>query len=222
MAMERLETGVSELDNLMLGGIPKGSLILVLGPPGSGKSILSKLFLHKGIVNDEIGLLLSTSESESIIKETFRLFNWQIPEEKLNILDCYSWRLGGKEAKNSVPITSLTEISLLLTKKLNQLSSYKGKIRFVLDSFSDFVKYSGADRSIRFLDTIHSKLREFGVSGMILLEEGMHTPRTVVAVEYSTDGTLRMKFTESGRYMMVSRMITTPVLPRWIPFVIGK
>lgn len=220
--MERAAIGVAELDNAMLGGIPKGSLVLVLGPPGAGKSILSKLFLYRGASNGEVALLLSTAESESIIRETFRLFNWNGIDDKLSIIDCYSWRLGKHEAKNSAPLTSLTEVSLLLSRRLGELSEYRGRIRFVLDSFSDFVKYSGVERSIRFLDSMHSKLREMVVSGLVLLEEGMHAQRTVTAVEYSTDGTLRMRLTENGRYMMVSRMVATPIMPRWIPFVIGK
>ncbi|MDG6910281.1 MAG: recombinase RecA, partial [Nitrososphaerota archaeon] len=36
--MHRLKVGVPELDAALLGGVPKGSLVLVLGPPGAGKS----------------------------------------------------------------------------------------------------------------------------------------------------------------------------------------
>ncbi|HZU97446.1 MAG TPA: ATPase domain-containing protein [Planctomycetota bacterium] len=38
----RIETGVRNLDPLFGGGLPKGSTILISGPPGSGKTILTQ------------------------------------------------------------------------------------------------------------------------------------------------------------------------------------
>src|SRR6201989_3192970 len=41
---DRLSSGISELDQLLGGGIDKGSSTLVLGPAGTGKSLLSIVF----------------------------------------------------------------------------------------------------------------------------------------------------------------------------------
>jgi circadian clock protein KaiC len=38
----RIGTGVRNLDDLVKGGIPKGSIVIVAGPPGSGKTILAE------------------------------------------------------------------------------------------------------------------------------------------------------------------------------------
>ena len=51
---------------------------------------------------------------------------------------------------------------------------------------------------------------------MVLLEEGVHDEKTVKSVEYATDGTIRMKFSEQGRFMMVSRR---PISERCRPVV---
>lgn len=40
--MARLETGVRNLDDLFHGGLPKGSSIVIGGPPGAGKTILTQ------------------------------------------------------------------------------------------------------------------------------------------------------------------------------------
>lgn len=57
--MERVETGIGGLDNLINGGLPKHSTTLVSGPPGSGKSILCFQFLYEGIQHGEKGLFLT-------------------------------------------------------------------------------------------------------------------------------------------------------------------
>ena len=53
----RVSTGVSELDRMMGGGIPKGSSLLVAGSSGSGKTILSMQFIAEGAKHGEPGLL---------------------------------------------------------------------------------------------------------------------------------------------------------------------
>jgi KaiC/GvpD/RAD55 family RecA-like ATPase len=224
MTVQRLSLGVPELDQAILGGVPKGSLVLVLGPPGAGKSILGKLYLHGGLKAGDFAFLVSTSETEQAIADTLSQFNWAGGvAEKLRVLDCYSWRLGGKRSKYSVPLTSLTDVSLTLTKLFGDSGVKEGgNERVVIDSFTDFIKYDGVDKSLKFLDYLRAKLREFGVTGLLLLEEGVHAPRTIAAVEYSTDGTIRMRVSDQGRFMMASRMQSTPIAQRWIPFTIGR
>ena len=38
----RVETGVRNLDALIRGGLPEGSVSIIAGPPGSGKTVLSQ------------------------------------------------------------------------------------------------------------------------------------------------------------------------------------
>jgi KaiC/GvpD/RAD55 family RecA-like ATPase len=47
--IERVKTGVKGLDELLSGGLPKESITLVSGPPGSGKSIFCYQFIATGI-----------------------------------------------------------------------------------------------------------------------------------------------------------------------------
>jgi KaiC/GvpD/RAD55 family RecA-like ATPase len=47
--IERVKTGIKGLDELLSGGLPKESITLVSGPPGSGKTIFCYQFLATGI-----------------------------------------------------------------------------------------------------------------------------------------------------------------------------
>ena len=46
---ERVPTGIDGLDPLIEGGFPKGSLVLLAGNPGTGKTIFSMQFLYRGV-----------------------------------------------------------------------------------------------------------------------------------------------------------------------------
>ena len=51
MDIERVKTGIANLDELVHGGFPKGSAILIAGGPGSGKTVLSAQFIYNGVQN---------------------------------------------------------------------------------------------------------------------------------------------------------------------------
>jgi len=57
--MERIRTGVTGLDEIIEGGIPKESITLVSGPPGGGKSIFCFQFLYEGVKNGEKCLFMT-------------------------------------------------------------------------------------------------------------------------------------------------------------------
>lgn len=68
--VNRVNTGLNELDELISGGLPMNSIILVSGTPGSGKTILCFHFLMKGLNNGENCLYLTSDERiENILKQ---------------------------------------------------------------------------------------------------------------------------------------------------------
>lgn len=64
---ERLKTGLTDVDNVLGGGIVKGSVILVAGQPGIGKSTLLLQVSHYVSSSDKV-LYVSGEESSSQIK----------------------------------------------------------------------------------------------------------------------------------------------------------
>ncbi len=54
---DRLGTGITMLDEMMGGGLPRGYSLLVAGPSGSGKSILASAFLAEGARCGETGVI---------------------------------------------------------------------------------------------------------------------------------------------------------------------
>lgn len=74
MTVERISTGISGLDALIEGGIPKGFTVLIAGNPGTGKTVLTSHFLYDGLTKNENGIYVSFSEADySFYDNTDRL-----------------------------------------------------------------------------------------------------------------------------------------------------
>ncbi len=78
--VEREPTGITGLDELIEGGFPKNSVILVSGSPGTGKSIFAQQFLYTG-ANEfkEKGLYISFEQRIPEIFEQAARFGWNFP-----------------------------------------------------------------------------------------------------------------------------------------------
>lgn len=78
--MRRVKTGISNLDSIMGGGIPRNSVILVKGSPGAGKSNLGLEYLYRGALKGENGLYISFQETENeVLRAT--TFDWNFEEK---------------------------------------------------------------------------------------------------------------------------------------------
>jgi circadian clock protein KaiC len=86
----RVNTGLNKLDELLSGGLPMNSIILVSGTPGSGKTILCFHYLMKGLQNGECCLYLTSDERiENILKQAKEIgFDFQdyVNQGKLKFL----------------------------------------------------------------------------------------------------------------------------------------
>jgi DNA repair protein RadA/Sms len=65
---ERLSTGIGEFDNVLGGGLVPGSLVLIGGAPGIGKSTLTTMALANLVAAGKRGLYVSAEESAAQIR----------------------------------------------------------------------------------------------------------------------------------------------------------
>jgi KaiC/GvpD/RAD55 family RecA-like ATPase len=158
--MEYVRTGIEDFDGLFAkNGYPLGNSILVIGGPGTGKSIFGLQFLYKGAtLYDEAGIYVTLEETPKKIERNVASLGWDIrklvEERKILIMDATSPRI--KETDTDVIKRGLGVDNLIANLK-EMITSINAK-RVVIDSLSVIGLY-GTDE----FDT-RTKLIRLGVS----------------------------------------------------------
>ncbi|MEM3737290.1 MAG: ATPase domain-containing protein [Candidatus Bathyarchaeia archaeon] len=124
MSLKRTKTGIKGLDSYT-GGFTEGSLIMLSGEAGTGKTIFSAEFIYRGAENGENGVYLSFAETREVFYSNMRSFGWDFErlekEGKFKFLETPSMREEG--------------VSSMLEMVLDEVRSLGAK-RLAVDSFS--------------------------------------------------------------------------------------
>ncbi len=106
----RISTGIPNLDSAIEGGFPEGSLLLLAGAPGTGKTVFGMKFLLYGtICCGEPGVLVSFSEGkEALIENTISHLKCKVNDFKdIEILDFVAVKEKGLESVMEMIIRSV-------------------------------------------------------------------------------------------------------------------
>jgi KaiC/GvpD/RAD55 family RecA-like ATPase len=147
--MERTETGIKGFDELLGGGLPKGKCVLIVGGPGSGKTIFAMQYLLNGTRKDERGLYITLDERPDHVKSDMASFGWDIDklesEGKILLLDATPLRRSRRslpeaesyEYEIGVSLPELTLQSLIRT--VQKIVDEEGIQRIAVDPITSMV-----------------------------------------------------------------------------------
>lgn len=80
--MNRVKTHIPGIDELIQGGLPKGSCILLSGTAGTGKTIFALQFANNGIQDNEKSLYVSFEQSSKQLVNQASQFGWHLDSQK--------------------------------------------------------------------------------------------------------------------------------------------
>jgi len=182
--LQRCITGIEGLDNILGGGIPRGSTVLVAGSVGTGKTTLSLEFLLRGAERGERSLFLSVTEaSDKLVQNlsTFEFFRADLVVDGSLVfvdLPVIYEKLGllGEELSSE-------ELDILL-RTIRDLVRSLGVKRFVLDSLTSLCYRIRTDEQIReFVLRLGEEMNACGCTSMLVSEitptQGRYSTRGV-------------------------------------------
>lgn len=235
---ERLSTGVEGLDELISGGFPRGRVVLVLGGPGTGKTILASEFLYKGISQyGENGIFVSLDESKNHFYSEMLKFGWDFKKAE-------------EEGKFLfIDATRLSRVAMLKEKMLKEeTSSLRGKqlqIDRLVEEIQEKIQQIGAKRVAldtlaslfyRFLDPIERRtasveliesLSDIKVTTIVTTELSyLGLERNLMDEEFLVHGVIMMQTLFSGgtttRALQIEKMRGANINPNLVPYTIDK
>lgn len=208
---KRIQSRDPELDRVLGGGIVPGSIILVAGEPGIGKSTL---FLQNGLLLNQLKVLyISGEESEQQIK--MRADRLKIKNENFYLLTETSTQTIFQEIKKLKP--QLVIVDSIQTLQSNLIDSSAGTVSQIRECAAEFQRFAKETSTPVFL--IGHITKDGAIAGPKVLE---HMVDTVLQFEgdrhyaYRILRTLKNRFgstAELGIYEMTGdgmRVVSNP------------
>jgi len=235
---KRVVTGINGLDELVGGGFPEGRTILVVGGPGSGKTILCSQFLYKGIYeNMENGVFLSLDENKDSYFAEMQQFGWDFKkaedERKFAFIDATRMSRVAmlKEKLYKEESKSLRGKQLSIDKLIEELQAKIAQTnakRVVVDTLAALIYRvpDPVERRTTIVDLIES-LADLKVTSLVTTELGyLSLERNALEEEFLVHGVIMMQTLFSGgtttRAIQVEKMRGAKANPSLVPYTIDR
>ncbi|MGD9108624.1 MAG: DNA repair protein RadA [Gammaproteobacteria bacterium] len=194
----RIATSSSELDRVLGGGLVSGSVILIGGDPGIGKSTLLLQTLCRMTAHHPIPSLYVSGE-ESLQQITLRAKRLKLPEDSLKLLaDTNVERILSVAQQEQPRILVIDSIQTMFTENV---SSAPGAVSQVRESAAKLVQYAKQTNTALIL--VGHVTKEGAIAGPRVLE---HMVDTVLYFEGDRNSRLRILRAVKNRFGAVNEL----------------
>jgi flagellar protein FlaH len=182
-----ISSGNAELDSKMGGGIPVGSLTLIEGSSGSGKSVLSQQIIW-GSLQD--GFIVSLFTTENTVKSLVQ----QMQSIDLDILD---FLLLGKFKSYPMELSRLGDQAM--PRLLQAMKNEQGRHILVVDSLTPVFSHMESDTEILSFFEECKRLSSTGMTVMIVLHSQTLDGDLMGPIGSMCDAHLRLRSEQDGQ-----------------------
>lgn len=233
-ANDKVRTGIPGFDELVDGGLPRGRVILLVGGPGTGKTIFCAQFLVKGVTEyDESGLFVSLDENKFHLYREMSKFGWDLAKleasGKFAFVDASPIRHIPGEVKLGKLTIGKREFSMasLIDVVRRNVETTRAK-RVAVDPVASLIfQYPElGERRTAILDLIEA-LVGTGATCVLTTElRASGLERSVQLEEYLAHGVVIMQTLQAGKGLLraisVEKMRETLIDTQPRPYKIGK
>ena len=212
-----VSSGVSTLDQLLGDGYPDKSAILVVGPTGIGKEALAYWFTHSGLSQGDFSMYVTRLTVHEVLQDV-KGFGIDLTRHSPVWLDGIT----------RAPTGDSNDLESLTAAIKNEIAKTGGKqrVRIATDVLSSLLMYNPLDSVYKFLNQLLAELKKYDAVLLSTLDEGMHPPQIVAAMQQLFDGVVELKMYEEGLkavpLLRIRKMRGTPSFPGYFDFSFSK
>lgn len=219
--MERLPTGLNGLDENIGGGFPQGFNILLVGHPGTGKSVFLHHLVNKYLEHGFHVIFVTTDRNEEQLLSEVPSFKKHSEDGRLVVIDGYSWKASRSGGELSLTnLRDLVGLSTMIKKIRRGLDT--DKVVEVFDIMSEFFLWNDERSILRFVDLACARARMSNTLALFVLEKGMQSENSIESLKALTQATLRTGKESSKRWLAIDKVEATDVKKDFFPFTISE
>lgn len=214
----RIGTGFQDLDNLLLGGIPKSYAAVLTSISCDERDLLIKRYIEAGLNEDQVTFYIGIGAASlrnlaEEFQSTFFIFlcNPRASEELGDLPNVY--KLGGVE--------NLTGINIGLESVLHNLTESKEESRRAcIEILSDVLLQHGAVQTRRWLSGLIPELRTRGFTTLGVINPRMHAPEETHALLDLFEGEIALYEKETPdltKYLRIRKLYNERYLESELP-----
>jgi KaiC/GvpD/RAD55 family RecA-like ATPase len=209
--IEKVKTGTGRLDDLLMGGLPFGTNVLIYGPPFMGKEVLVNNFVFEGLAKGIPTIWVVTDKTPAEIRDEMRYVRSGFEEyEKLGLVkfvDSYSRSMGDtSNDPNVIYVDTPTDFQGIqngVEQAAKEVLEKHKYYRFVFRSISTMIAYLDPATAFRFLNPIAGRRKRDKAVSMYLIEKGMHGEQEIQMVGSLMDGMIEFKVENLNTFLCV-------------------
>jgi len=211
LKQEKVKTGTTRLDDLLLGGIPFGSNVLIYGPPFTGKEVLINTFLSEGLKKGVPAIWVLTEKSAKEIRDEmeFVLSGYEEYEKKglVRYVDTYS-RSMGDESEDEYTLyieapTDYESIQKAIEKIAKEFRKEHEYYRMGFRSISTLIAYLDPNTAFRFLSPVVGRRKRDRAVSFYTIEKGVHGEQEIQMLGSLMDGMVEFKVENLNTFLAV-------------------
>lgn len=187
---KKIKTGINGLDTILDGGILPGRGLLIIGGPGTGKTIFLSEFLYRGITEfHQNGVFVTFEERPKYISQNMVSLGWDfdkfVKQKKLIFVDSGPGPYC-EELSDCYDLYPLLERIKYAVKKVHAE-------RVVIDGMGNlFQKFTNKKVIRDVVFAITDELKKMNITFMLSTEKSDNFQQTYSVEEYASDGVMEL------------------------------
>jgi len=223
---EKVKTGTPRLDDLLYGGIPFNSNLLVVGPAFVGKEVAIYNFIAEGLKKSIPAIIITTTKLPiDIAKDMAPILPTFVEYDQLGLvrwIDCTAPTANGKtiKEKNVWRVNGPTDFDSIFSIVSQLDEEFKAKysyFRLAFMTLSSGITQTDERDALNFFQKLVNRLRQTKVVSLFALERGMHTDQTIEALEHTVDGAIHFRQDKQKTQMQVAGLSEVQTRD-WVPY----